>query len=74
MRQVLATAGRFLWDFVVGESPAGFVVTLVIVGVAFGLRAHGWAAAVALPLLGVAALVGGAYRGRRRSSGDAPAR
>lgn len=74
MSRALTAAGRFVWGFVVGESPAAFVVTLVIVGVAFGLRSHGWAAAVALPLLGVAALAGGAYRGRRRSSGDAPAR
>ena len=74
MSRALTAAGRFVWDFVVGESPAAFAVTLVIVGLAFGLRAHGWAAAVALPLLGVAALVGGAYRGRRRSSGDAPGR
>jgi hypothetical protein len=74
MSRVLAAAGRFVWDFIVGESPTAFVVTLVIVGVAFGLRGQGWPAAVALPALGVAALVGGAYRGRRRSSGDAPAR
>jgi hypothetical protein len=63
----LTAAGRFLWDFVVGESPAAFVATLVIVGVAFALRHHHWAAATVLPLLAVAALMGGAYRGRRRS-------
>jgi hypothetical protein len=73
MSRALSATGRFVWGFVVGESPAAFVVTLAIVGLAFGLRGHGWPAAVALPLLGVASLVGGAYRGRRRSSGDAPA-
>lgn len=67
-----ATIGHFLWDFVVGDSPAAFVVTLVIVAVAFGLRAHAWVAAIVLPALGVTALIGGAYRGRRRSTGDAP--
>lgn len=74
MSRALTTFGRFVWGFVVGDSPAAFVVTLAIVGLAFGLRTYGWAAAVAMPLLGVAALVGGAYRGRRRSSGDAPVR
>jgi hypothetical protein len=73
MSRALGAAARFVWGFVVGESPAAFVVTLAIVGVAFGLRGYGWPAAVALPLLGVAALMGGAYRGRRRSSGDASA-
>jgi hypothetical protein len=74
MRRWPAIVGRFLWDFIVGESPAAFVVTLVIVAVAFGLRDHAWVAAVVLPALGVAALVAGAYRGRRRSAGDVPTR
>ena len=74
MSRAITGVARFVWDFVVGESPAAFVVTLVIAGVAFGLRGHAWAAAVALPVLGVVALVGGAYRGRRRSAEDAPTR
>lgn len=72
MRGALAGAGRFLWDFIVGENPGVFVATLVIVGAAFALRHHGWVAAVVLPLLALATLVGGAYRGRQRSRGAAP--
>jgi hypothetical protein len=72
MTKALASAGRFLWDFFVGESPASFVATLVVVGAAFALRHTGWLAAVVLPVLVVATLVAGAYRGRRRSLGGDP--
>ncbi len=72
MTRALVATGRFLWEFVVGESPATFVATLVIVGFAFALRHHGWAAAVVLPLLAVATLAVGAYRGRRRSQAPGP--
>ena len=66
MMRGLSAVGRFLWEFLVGESPAAFVATLVIVAVAFGLRHQAWAAAIVLPLLGAAALTAGAFRGRRR--------
>lgn len=67
MTRALAAVGRFVWDFFVGESPAAAVVTLLVVGAAFALRHQGWVAAAALPVLVLAALAGGAYRGRRRS-------
>ena len=73
MRRALVATGRFLWEFVVGENPAVFVATLVIVGAAFALRHHGWLAAVVLPLLALATLAVGAYRGRLRNPPADPA-
>ncbi len=72
MKRALYAAGRGLWEFVVGESPATFVATLVIVGLAFALGGHGWVAAVVLPLLVIVTLAGGVYLGRRRTAEGNP--
>jgi hypothetical protein len=58
--------GRFWWDFLIGDTPELFVATLVVIGVAFGLRHHRWAAVAVVPLLAVAFLLASTYRGRRR--------
>lgn len=58
--------GHFWWDFLVGDTPEFFVAVLVLVGVAFALRHDRVAAIVLLPLLAIVALVGSAWRGRRR--------
>jgi hypothetical protein len=70
VRKGLRAFGRFWWDFLVGDTPELFVATVVLVGVAFGLRSDHVAAVVTLPLLAIAMLVASTYRGRRR----APAR
>ena len=70
VRDGLRAFGRFWWEFLVGDTPELFVATLVIVGVAFGLRSHRAVAVVVLPVLAIAMLTASAYRGRKR----APAR
>lgn len=58
--------GRFWWDFLIGDTPELFVATLVVIGVAFGLRDHRWVAVTVVPLLAVGFLLASAYRGRRK--------
>ncbi|MGH9092162.1 MAG: hypothetical protein ACRDZR_12425 [Acidimicrobiales bacterium] len=69
VRNGLRAFGRFWWDFLVGDTPELFVATVVIVGVAFGLRSHHALAVVALPVLAIAMLGASAYRGRKRAAG-----
>jgi hypothetical protein len=66
VNRVLRAAGRFLWDFFVGDTPELFVGAVVVLGAAAGL-AHGGArtAAIALvPALVIGLLIGSVLRGR----------
>ncbi len=65
--------GHFWWDFLVGDTPELFVAMLVLVGVAFALRHDRIADVVLLPLLAAVAVVGSAWRGRKRPSRRPPA-
>jgi len=57
--------GRFWVDFLVGDTPELFVVTLVIVAISFGLATLPRAVAVVLvPMVAFAAVVLSAARGR----------
>lgn len=64
--------GHFWWDFLVGDTPELFVAMLVLVGLAFALRHDHVADVVLLPVLAAIALVGSAWRGRRRPSRRQP--
>lgn len=59
--------GRFLFDFLVGDTPELFVATLAVVGIAFGVAHDRVVAVVVLPLLAVGAVAASAARGRRRA-------
>ena len=70
---VLARAGRafgrFWLDFLVGDTPELFVVTLIVVAISFGLASSPRAVAVVVvPLLAFGAIVWSAARGRTRQS------
>jgi hypothetical protein len=59
--------GRFWLDFLVGDTPELFVVTLAIVAISFGLASSPRAVAVVvIPLLAFGAVVWSAARGRTR--------
>jgi hypothetical protein len=59
--------GRFWLDFLVGDTPELFVVTLVVVAISFGLASVPRAVAVVVvPLLAFGAVVWSAARGRVR--------
>jgi len=58
-------AARFVWDFLVGDTPEVLVVVLVIVGAAYALGGHGAVGVVLLPLLAVAGLGFSVWRGYR---------
>jgi hypothetical protein len=61
--------GRFWLDFLVGDTPELFVVTLVVVAISFGLASSPRAVAVVIvPLLAFGAIVWSAARGRTRQS------
>ncbi|MGH9082992.1 MAG: hypothetical protein ACRDWN_06585, partial [Acidimicrobiales bacterium] len=69
VRRGLNAFGHFWWDFLVGDTPELFLAMLVLVGLAFALRHERVAAVVLLPVLAAAAILGSAYRGRRRAAG-----
>ncbi len=59
--------GRFWLDFLVGDTPELFAVTLVVVAISFGLASVPRAVAVVVvPLLAFGAVVWSAARGRVR--------
>ncbi|MBO0714593.1 MAG: hypothetical protein J2P59_07535 [Acidimicrobiales bacterium] len=64
--RAVSAFGRFWWDFLIGDTPELFVATLVVIGVAFGLRHERWVAVAVVPALAVGFLLASAYRGRRR--------
>ncbi|HEY1653384.1 MAG TPA: hypothetical protein VGG09_15975 [Acidimicrobiales bacterium] len=59
--------GRFLWDFVIGDTPELALATGVIVAVAFLLDGSEWLGATLLPLLAAGFLLASTLRGRRRA-------
>jgi hypothetical protein len=59
--------GRFLWDFVVGDTPELALATGVLVAVAFLLAGTTWLGAILLPLLGAGFLLASTLRGRKRA-------
>ena len=61
--------GRFWLDFLVGDTPELFVVTLIVVAISFGLASSPRAVVVVVvPLLAFGAIVWSAARGRTRQS------
>jgi len=59
--------GHFWVDFLLGDSPILAPATLIIVGVAYGLRHERIAAIIVVPLLVVTLIGATAFFGRRRS-------
>lgn len=60
----LRAFGRFWWDFLVGDTPELFVVTLVVVGIAFALSGLHLLPVIVIPGLVALAVVVSAARGR----------
>jgi hypothetical protein len=59
--------GRFLWDFLVGDTPELALATGVLVAVAFILAGSEWLGAILLPLLAAGFLLASTWRGRKRA-------
>jgi hypothetical protein len=59
--------GRFLWDFIVGDTPELALATGVIVAFAFLLAGSEWLGAILLPLLAAGFLLASTWRGRKRT-------
>lgn len=59
--------GRFIWDFIVGDTPELALATGVIVAVAFLLDGTEWLGAILLPLLAAGFLLASTWRGRKRA-------
>jgi hypothetical protein len=60
--------GRFLWDFIVGDTPELALATGAIVAIAFLLDGTEWLGAILLPLLAAGFLLASTWRGRKRAS------
>ncbi len=65
--RALRWLGRFLWDFVVGDTPELALATGVIVALAFALSGSEWLGAILLPLLAAGFLLASTLRGRKRA-------
>ena len=59
--------GRFLWDFLVGDTPELALATGVLVAVAFILAGSEWLGAILLPLLAAGFLFASTWRSRKRA-------
>jgi hypothetical protein len=59
--------GRFLWDFLVGDTPELALATGILVAIAFILAGSEWLGAILLPLLAAGFLLASTWRGRRRA-------
>lgn len=59
--------GRFLWDFLVGDTPELALATGVIVAIAFLLAGTEWLGAILLPLLAAGFLLASTWRGRKKA-------
>jgi hypothetical protein len=68
VRRLLASFGRFWWEFLIGENPDAFIGSLVIIGAALLLRHHRPAALAVVPALALVILIGSTYRGRKRTA------
>ena len=68
VRRLLASFGRFWWEFLIGENPDAFFGALVIIGAALLLRHDRPAAVAIIPVLALVILAGSTYRGRKRAT------
>jgi hypothetical protein len=59
--------GRFLWDFLIGDTPELALAVGVLVALAFALGGTEWLGAILLPLLAAGFLLASTLRGRRRA-------
>ncbi|HUE07297.1 MAG TPA: hypothetical protein VMP41_07705 [Acidimicrobiales bacterium] len=59
--------GRFLWDFIIGDTPEVALATGAIVAIAFLLAGSEWLGAILLPLLAAGFLLASTLRGRKRA-------
>jgi hypothetical protein len=59
--------GRFLWDFLIGDTPELALAVGVLVAVAFLLDGSEWLGAILLPLLAAGFLLASTLRGRVRA-------
>jgi hypothetical protein len=59
--------GRFLWDFIVGDTPELALASGVLVAIAFMLAGTEWLGAILLPLLAAGFLLASTLRGRKRA-------
>ena len=59
--------GRFLWDFIVGDTPELALATGAIVAIAFLLAGTEWLGAILLPLCAAGVLLASTWRGRKRA-------
>ena len=66
-RQLAVSFGRFWWEFLIGENPDAFLGAVVVIASALLLRHERVASIIVVPALTVVALVGSAYRGRKRT-------
>jgi len=66
IRRAVRSFGKFWWDFLVGDTPEFFVVTLAVVGLAFLLRHHRDVGVIVLPSLVLLSVGTSAWRRRAR--------
>jgi hypothetical protein len=64
--------GRFLWDFLIGDTPELALAVGILVAVAFALAGSEWLGAILLPLLAAGFLLASTLRGRRRATKASP--
>lgn len=64
--------GRFLWDFIVGDTPELALATGVLVGIAFLLAGSEWLGAILLPLMAAGFLLASTWLGRKRAPSGTP--
>ena len=67
--RAVRAVGRFWWDFLFGDTPEFFLVTLVVLAVGVLLRHVRYLDAVVLPIVVLASVTVSAWRVRRSSAG-----
>ena len=65
MKRMVRAFGMFWWDFLVGDTPEFFFVTLAIVGLAYLLHSQRTVGVIVLPLVALSAVALSARRARR---------
>lgn len=68
MKRAAVAFYRFWHEFLIGDTPEFAVVTVVVVGLAFALRAHRDAGIVVLPIVTLGSVAVSAWMVHRRSS------
>jgi hypothetical protein len=66
--RLLASFGRFWWEFLVGENPDGFIGALLVIGASLLLRHDRPVAIAVVPVLALVILIASTYRGRKRAT------